>query len=82
MTIFRRDAKRDANEPAVVAALEAAGAKVWRLSQPLDLLVGAQGRFYEAWRSRAHEEGPHLIATNLPSAEEARRLCEEHHAAA
>jgi hypothetical protein len=40
----------------------------------------AQGEwFYEAWQTRAHEEGPHLIATNLPSAEEARRLCEEHH---
>lgn len=43
----------------------------------------AQGEwFYESWATRAHPEGPHLIATNLPSAEEARRLCEEHHAAA
>jgi hypothetical protein len=38
--------------------------------------------FYESWVTRSHPEGPHLIATNLPSAEEARRLCEEHHAAA
>jgi hypothetical protein len=36
--------------------------------------------FYEAWQTRAHDEGAHLIATNLPSAEEARRLVEEHHA--
>lgn len=38
--------------------------------------------FFESWQTRAHEEGPHLIATNLPSAEDARRLCEKHHAAA
>lgn len=46
MTVWRRAAKRDANEPAIVQALEAAGAKVWRLSLPLDLLVGVHGRFY------------------------------------
>lgn len=38
MSLYRRAAKRDLTEPAIVAALEAAGAKVWRLSQPLDLL--------------------------------------------
>ena len=40
------------------------------------------GAFYESWQTRKHAEGPHLIATNLPTAAEARRLCEEHHAAA
>ncbi len=45
MSLIRRAAKRDLTEPAIVAALEAAGAKVWRLSQPLDLLVGRGGRF-------------------------------------
>lgn len=29
----------------MISALEAAGARVWRLSQPLDLLVGYHGRF-------------------------------------
>jgi hypothetical protein len=43
----------------------------------------AQGKwFYEAWQTGKHPQGLLLIATNLPSAEEARRLCEEHHAAA
>lgn len=45
MTIWRRAAKRDESEAAIVDALKAAGARVWRLSQPLDLLVGHQGRF-------------------------------------
>ena len=37
----------------------------------------AQGQwFYEAWRSRAHEEGVHLVSTNLPTAEAARAACE------
>lgn len=45
MTIWRRDAKRDTVEPAIVEALQRAGAKVWRLSLPLDLLVGHRGRF-------------------------------------
>jgi hypothetical protein len=45
VTIWRRAAKRDTSEPAIVAALEKAGAKVWRLALPLDLLVGYHGRF-------------------------------------
>ena len=45
MTIWRRAAKRDTAEPLIVEALEAAGAKVWPLSLPLDLLVGHRGRF-------------------------------------
>ena len=45
MTIWRRAARRDTSEPEIVQALEAAGARVWRLSQPLDLLVGFHGRF-------------------------------------
>lgn len=45
MTIWRRAAKRDSVEAEIVAALEAAGARVWRLSQPFDLLVGRAGRF-------------------------------------
>jgi hypothetical protein len=45
MTVWRRAAKRDATEAAIVDALQAAGAHVWRLSLPLDLLVGLHGRF-------------------------------------
>ena len=46
VAIWRRAAKRDTSEPGIVEALTAAGARVWRLSLPLDLLVGYQGRFY------------------------------------
>lgn len=35
-----RARKRDANEPGIVAALEAAGATVVELDKPVDLLVG------------------------------------------
>ena len=34
------------------------------------------GHFYEAWRTRAHKDGPHLIAHNIADAKEARRLAE------
>ena len=37
--VLRYDAKRDENEPEIVEALEAAGAKVMRLDD-IDLLVG------------------------------------------
>ena len=36
---MRRAAKRDASEPSVVEALEAAGAYVIRMHEPVDLLV-------------------------------------------
>jgi hypothetical protein len=39
MKYWRRDAKRDKNEAAIVRDLERVGAKVWRLPQPADLLV-------------------------------------------
>jgi hypothetical protein len=39
----RRAAKADANQAAVVAALRAAGATVWIIGLPVDLLVGAGG---------------------------------------
>ena len=46
MTIHRRNAKRDANEPAIVQYLEASGATVHRLSSAgvPDLLVGYRGQ--------------------------------------
>ena len=38
------------------------------------------GAFYEAWQTRGHADGPHLIASNLATAEEARKLVEQHDA--
>lgn len=38
--------KRDANEPEIIAALEAAGATVFPLDKPLDLLVGFRGQTF------------------------------------
>ena len=31
---------------------------------------------YDAWQTRAHEDGPSLLKTCLKSAEEARAVCE------
>ena len=45
MSLARYAKKRDLSEPAIVAALEAAGCKVWKLDRPFDLLVGRAGRF-------------------------------------
>lgn len=45
MSLNRYDARRDANEPDIVDALEAARIKVWKLSKPFDLLCGIGGRF-------------------------------------
>lgn len=45
MSLYRRAAKRDTSEALIVEALTAAGARVWRLSQPFDLLCGVGGRF-------------------------------------
>ena len=46
MSLNRHATQRDANEPEIVAALRAAGASVWPLDEPLDLLVGYRGRDY------------------------------------
>ena len=35
-----------------------------------------EGYRFEAWRTRAHKDGPHLIAANV-TAEEARQHCED-----
>ena len=35
-----------------------------------------RGYFFEGYRTRRHEDGLHLVCTNV-TAEEARRLCEE-----
>jgi hypothetical protein len=42
---MRRAARVDANQRQIIAALEAAGASVEVLGLPLDLLVGAGGRW-------------------------------------
>lgn len=41
---MRYAARTDANKAAIVAALRAAGAVVWDLKLPVDLLVGIDGR--------------------------------------
>lgn len=46
MSIHRAAARRDTNEPEIVNALECAGAKVYRMSQPCDLLVEYHGVIY------------------------------------
>ena len=46
MKYRQRNAKRDANEQQIVRDLEKVGAKVWRLSQPCDLLVRFAFRYY------------------------------------
>lgn len=46
--MIRRKAKRDASEPEIVNALRASGAYVWRLDQPVDLLIGFQDQMFIA----------------------------------
>ena len=39
--------------------------------------IGFNGsRCYEVWRTRLHEAGPHLVAHNIATAAEARKLAE------
>ena len=45
MSLSRFAKKRDASEPEIVQALRKAGARVWQLDRPFDLLVGFSGRF-------------------------------------
>ena len=40
-------------------------------------IVLRSGAMFEAWRTRAHEDGPHLISTNLPTSQAARTVAEE-----
>lgn len=44
MSIRRHNARRDANEPEIVSALQAAGASVLRMDFPVDLAIGYRGR--------------------------------------
>ncbi|QKV17838.1 hypothetical protein [Oricola thermophila] len=46
MGIPKYRAKRDISEPEIVRALEQIGMTVWRMDQPVDLLVG--------WREKTH----------------------------
>lgn len=43
---MRRAAKRDISEPEIVSALVGCGFSVYRLHQPVDLLVGHRGKNY------------------------------------
>lgn len=53
MTLPRYAARRDKAEPAIIQALEQAGAEVWPLDTPVDLLV----RFRGVW---------HLLEVKTP----------------
>ncbi len=44
--IRRRKSQADKNQPEIVVALRAAGAKVWVIRQPFDLLVAFRGQFH------------------------------------
>lgn len=40
--------------------------------------VGFEGRYtWEAWRTRSHPDGAHMIATGLRTEAAAMRICEE-----
>jgi hypothetical protein len=43
---MRYASRRDANEAAIITALEAAGAYVWVIGLPVDLLVGYKGHTF------------------------------------
>lgn len=60
MTCLPRANRRDAVEPAIVAALLAAGAYVVRVDKPVDLLVGYAARWHllEVKTGRAPLTGP------------------------
>jgi hypothetical protein len=45
-TMSRRAAKRDQSEPEIVEALRAFGFSVFRLDEPVDLMVGFRGRMW------------------------------------
>ena len=73
MSLKRNNPKRDRNEPAIVKALNQAGAITWRLSAPgvPDLLVGWQGRWLllevktERGRMKPAQQIFHATATAL-----------------
>jgi CheY-like chemotaxis protein len=46
VSIYRRAARTDENQATIVAALREAGAAVWCIRFPLDLLVAFRGAFY------------------------------------
>ena len=46
MSLARFAKKRDSNESVIVEALRKAGADVWLLDRPVDLLVGYNERLY------------------------------------
>lgn len=45
---MRRAAKRDLSEPEIVAVFQQMGFSVYRLNQPVDLLLGFRGKTYLA----------------------------------
>lgn len=69
MSIRRYNAKRDANESGIIAALEALGCVVYRLDTPVDLLVLYRGAVHlvEVKTKRGTlTKGQSLFAENWP----------------
>lgn len=70
MSLWRRAAKRDQVEPAIVDALERAGCRTWRLSRPFDLLVHRAGVWHvlevKGRAGRLTEAQQRDLAGNLP----------------
>lgn len=46
MSVYQYNAKTDANQAEIVAALRGVGAGVWYIRLPFDLLVGFRGTFF------------------------------------
>lgn len=70
VSLWRRAAKRDEVEPAIVAALEKAGVRVWRLSRPFDLLAHRAGVWHvlevKGDKGKLTEAQQRDLAGNLP----------------
>ncbi len=85
MSIHRRAARRDENEPGIIKALEQVGAKVEQMSLPCDLAVKFRDRHYlievDNPASKYRKRKPKQLATfeklaipMVRTAEEALRL--------
>lgn len=85
MSLYRLDARRDANESAIIRALRAVGAQVEQLRQPCDLAVSFRGRHYllevdnpeSKYRQRKQKQLETLVKMGIPmvrTADEALRV--------
>ena len=77
MSLYRRDAKRDANEPVIRKAVHDVGAVTWQLREPCDLLVLYEGVF----RTFEVKDGdkPPSARQLTPAEREYAEVCRYHH---